>query len=807
MSTLIDIKYALRLLLKSPRFTAMTLGVLIGGLSISLFTFSFLYTTVYKPLPLPEGDSAKAVAIYHNDKYRNITGYEFHHVKDNIQHFEEFGIYGTISIRLSVGQAGRDYSASLVRDGLFKFSRTQPLYGRTIEASDTLPDAAPVALISFEIWQEQFQGDTNLSGKTLRLNGEVTDIIGVMPQGYRFPSTAQIWLPLRDSIFNKPANLSNQFFAYARLKDGASIEQAEQELGQAVNQLYQQHVKLYDLPELVKTAKILTFPMAQTGNEGGIVFAFLNGIAGLILLLACINVGNLLLARTLQRQKETAIRAAIGATTQRLVSHLMWEGIIISVLGGVLAVLLVGGALEYFNILFHSWVPNGGSFWWQYGMDGATLLMGVVFTLVTIALSSFLPAWRSAHQDVNATLRDGTRGAQGKKAGRMSKILVTTQIFLVATLMMIGAVSAYISHKLINIDLGDDYSNVITARFGVPDDKYVTKAEQLNVYLSLKDKIAAHPQVSGVIASSWIGKSTLTIDGHDFSREEDKPSVDTITVIGSTETYGVNLIAGRQFEQRDDINARKTAIISQSMANRYWPGESPLEKSFIINIGDEEVRVYVIGVVSNRLNSSTLFGKLDSADEVYLSGLQFSSNYFILYYRIEPNTANPEEIFYQAMYDTDRNIELTYSVQPADRNRSMMRDSMKLMSKVTFVTGFFALLLAMVGIYGLTANAVAQKTHEVGIRRAVGASDSAIIKMFLKQGARQLVIGLGLATAFFALISFGFHQFTERLFPVSMYFGVVITVIVGLSTIVMLAILAPTKTAVKMEPSAALRYE
>ena len=662
MSMLIDIKYALRLLLKSPRFTAMTVGVLIGGLSISLFTFSFLYTTVYKALPLPEGDTAKAVAIYHNDKYRSITGYEFYHVKDNMQHFEEFGIYDNINIRLSVGQAGRDYSASLVRDGLFKFSRTQPIVGRTIEASDTLPGAAPVALISYEIWQEQFQGDPNLSGKTLRLNGEVTDIIGVMPQGYRFPNTSQIWLPLRDSIFTIPANLSSQYYAYARLKDGASIEQAEQELGQAVNQLYQQHVKLYDLPELVKSAKILTYPMAQTGNEGGIVFAFLNGIAGLILLLACINVGNLLLARTLQRQKETAIRAALGATTQRIVSHLMWEGIIISVLGGVLALLLVGGALEYFNILFHSWVPSGGSFWWQYGMDSATLLMGIVFTVVTIALSSFLPAWRSAHQDVNATLRDGTRGAQGKKAGRMSKILVTTQIFLVATLMMIGAVSAFISHKLINIEFGVDYNNLITARFSVPDTKYVSQAEQLNVYLSLKDKIAAHPQVSGVIASSWVGEKALTIDGQDFEREEDKPRVDTLTVIGSTETYGVKLVAGRQFDQRDDINARKTAIISQSMANRYWPRESPIEKSFVINLDNEQMRVYVIGVVSDRMNSSTLFGKPDAADEVYLSGLQFNTNYFIVYYRIQPNTANPEEIFYQAMYDTDRNIELTYSL-------------------------------------------------------------------------------------------------------------------------------------------------
>jgi ABC-type antimicrobial peptide transport system permease subunit len=202
-----------------------------------------------------------------------------------------------------------------------------------------------------------------------------------------------------------------------------------------------------------------------------------------------------------------------------------------------------------------------------------------------------------------------------------------------------------------------------------------------------------------------------------------------------------------------------------------------------------------------------MFGRLDSADEIYVSGLQFINSFQIVYYRILPATENAEEIFYQALFDTDSSIEMTYSVQLASKNRNMMRDSMRLMSNVTFGTGFFALLLAMVGIYGLTANSVAQRTHEVGIRRAVGASDKDITQMFLKQGARQLIIGLGLAVMFFALLAFGFHQFTEEMFPVFFYFGIAITVVVSLSIIVMLAIYAPTKRAVKMEPSMALRYE
>jgi len=804
---LIDIKYAFRLLFKAPKFTAMTLGVLIGGLSISLFTFSFLYTMVYKPLPIPEAETAKSVGVAFDGGYNLITGYEYNNVKESVTSFAEFGVYDNRNVRLSVEESGRDISGSHVQSGFFEFSRTKPILGRTIQAQDTKVGANPVALISYDIWHSEFNGDENVLSATMMLNGETTDVIGVMPQGYLFPNTSQVWLPLVDSAFNATAEQSEYFYAYGRIKTDTTIEQAELELGQAINQIYQQNVQLYKMPELVKGAKLMSFQSAQTNGQGGIVFTFLNAISWLILLLACINVGNLLLARTIERQKETAIRAALGATTSRLVSQLMWEGVIISVVGGILSLLLVGAALDYTEIAFHSWVPGGGSFWWHWGMDLPTFIMGITFTFITILLSAFLPAWRSANQDINTTLRDGTRGAQSKKAGRISRILVTSQVFLVATLMLIGSVSAYISHKFINLEMGDNYTDVMSARMYIPENKYPELEQQLALFQSLREKIEQHPQVVGVVANNWRRQSTVTLEGRDYASEESKPKIDIVTVIGDTATLGINLVAGRQFTHFDKSEHRKTAMISQSMAKRYWPGESPLEKSFQIKVDDKNEKVFVVGVVTDRLNASTMFGRLDSADEIYVSGLQFINSFQIVYYRILPTTENAEEIFYQALFDTDSSIEMTYSVQLASKNRNMMRDSMRLMSNVTFGTGFFALLLAMVGIYGLTANSVAQRTHEVGIRRAVGASDKDITQMFLKQGARQLIIGLGLAVVFFALLAFGFHQFTEEMFPVFFYFGIAITVVVSLSIIVMLAIYAPTKRAVKMEPSIALRYE
>jgi len=807
MSVWIDIKYALRLLFKAPKFTALTIAVLVGGLSISLFTFSFLYTTVYKALPIAEGETAKAVAIYENGQYGLISGHEYWEIKDNLTSFAEFGIYDNRDVRLSIEQSGKSYSSSYVRDGFFEFSRTKPILGRTITAQDTLPGAPAVAVISSVVWQSDLNGDENVLDKTILLNGEQTQVIGVMPADYRFPNTSKLWLPLSDDDIIKSAQNASYYYAYARVNPEVSVEDAERELGQVVNQIYQQNISLYDLPESQKSAELLTFQMAQTAGQGGIVFGFLNAVSWLILLLACINVGNLLLARSIERQKETAIRAALGATQSRLVSQLMWEGVIISVIGGVLAILLAGAALDYINVIFNSWIPSGGSFWWDYGMDLATLLMGIAFILVTIFMAAFLPAWRSAKQNINTTLRDGTRGAQSKKAGRVSRMLVTTQVFLVATLMLIGSISGFIAHKFINLELGDDYRNVMSARITIPENKYPEEKQQLALIEQLVEQVNAHSNTQNVLTNTWFGQSSITIEGVDYGSEQDKPKADVISVIGDVNTVGLNVIAGRNLDHQDKQGNRKVVLISQSMANRFWPGESPLEKSFTLNFDDKEERVFVVGVISNRMNPSSLFGKLDSEDEVYISGRQFVSLFHIFQYRIMPETNAAEEIFYRAMFNVDSNLELTYAVQPAEKNRNKMRESMQVLSDVTFGTGFFALILALVGIYGLTANSVAQKTHEIGIRRAVGASDKNIIEMFLKQGAKQLITGLGFALMLFAAISYGFHQFTEELFPIYMYFTQAIVVSIGLSIVVLFAVYSPTRRAVKMEPSMALRYE
>ncbi|WP_019026571.1 FtsX-like permease family protein [Colwellia piezophila] len=813
MSVLIDIKYALRLLFKAPKFTAMTLSVLVGGLTISLFTFSFLYSTLHKALPMPEGETALVlstetigISMNMDTNQNSLSAYEFRQIAKTQSSLDEFGLYESIDARLSFEDTGKNISATYVDSGFFRFSRTKAMMGRTIQQQDMVVGTTPVAVISYETWQNELSGSKDVLTMTINLNDRVTDVIGVMPPGYRFPGIAKIWLPLKQSQLNKQQNTSSYFTAYARLKSGVSNEQATKYLSAALDQLYQQSVKLYNQPEANKIVHLRSYPMDQVNGIGNTMFIFLNVVAWSILALGCINVGNLLLARSMERQKETAIRAALGATSKRLVSQLMWEGIIITTVGAILSVLLVGAALDYTNIALHSWMPNSMVFWWHWGLDKETLGMAIIVTLVTIILAVFLPAWRSAHQDINAALRDGTRGAQGKKAGRLSRLLVTVQVFLVAFLMLIGTLSGFITQTFINLETGDDYSDIMRASINLPKNKYQTPQEQALLFQALLERIKNDSNVIDAHATT-LSHLPIILSEFDFDDSHEKLSIDTFTVIGNTEFSGITLVAGRHLNRRDKSGARKVVLISQSMANRYWPGESALEKKITLEIAGKAESLFIVGIVTNRFNGRSLFGKLDSEDETYISGLQFIKPRMRIYYKTIKGSVNAAGIFYRALFEIDRNIDVVQTVQPAERNRNLMRDGMRLTSKVIFGTGFFALMLAMVGIYGLTANSVAQRTHEIGIRRAVGATDKNITDMFIKQGGRQLLTGLGLALLLFTLISVMFNEFSEGLIPTYLYFVLASVVIVSLSLIVMLAIYAPTRKAVVMEPSLALRYE
>jgi predicted permease len=807
MPILLDIKYALRLLLKTPKFTALTLFVLVGGLSISLYTFSFLYTLVYKSLPLPEGESIKRLSISINNDGRSIPAYEFIKIKDNLDSLSEVGVFDSVAYRLSIGDAGKTIQATFVEPNIFEFSRTTPFMGRGFLADDMKPSASPVAVLSYYTWKNEFDSAQDIIGHEIRLNDVLTNVIGVMPEGYGFPINTRIWLPIPERLINLAPESPNKIQAYARLKNGVSEAQAEKEIAHAMNVIYQQTAKLYDKNEGQINADLNSFPSAQTDGEGSLMFTFFNLVAFFILLLACINTGNLLLARAIERQKETAIRAAIGAPLNRLTLQIMWEGIIVTLLSSILALLLVAELLDFTETIMHSALNDRLAFWWHWGMDKATLLMALAFMLITIFLASFIPAWKTANQDINVTLRDGTRGAQGKKSGKMFKVLVTTQIFIISVLMLIGSFAAFISHFLMNIESNENYQQVIAAQIYLPKEKYSEKQQQSSFFETLYSRIKNKSNVTDAVVKGYLGEKTVFLDRADINDSGQQNLADVVSLIGSSDFYGPKLLQGRHLDSRDNANSRKTALVSQAMAERYWPNNSAIEQRIKLAVNDQQEWFYIVGVIENLLEEvPVIINSNDGNDKVYVSGYQYPKQYQLLYYHYtgEPETA--EESFYQVLFTLDRNIE-PLRVEPAEQNMNMMKNMMKITSDITFGVGAFALLLALTGIYGLTSNSVNRRAHEIGIRRAVGATDQDVVSMFLKQGSRQLFTGLGCALFLFALMAYGFNSFSGSGIPSELYLVLAISVSSILSLVVMTAIYIPTKRAVNMEPSSALRYE
>jgi len=804
----LDIKYALRQLLQSPKFSALTLLVLIGGLFVSLFSFSFLNSVLYKDLPLPEGESIVRVSTQslEDSDLDPMPAWETTHVIAEQTSFAEIGRYISTSGHIIFEQTSKRLSLEQVDSNFFAFSKIAPLLGRTLEKSDFEAGAEPVVVLSHVIWQSTFNAQQDIIGQVINLNNQLTTVVGVMPEGYAFPVAGRAWQPLPLAYRQPKISDDSWLSVYGRLKPDTSVTQAETELTTLLKGFYQQKQQTLGLDYEPRTIAISSFPTAQVNGSGGVIFTFINGVALCILLLACINVGNLLLARALEKNKETAIRAALGAPTKRLISQLMWEGGILTIIGCVLAVLLTGAALSYTELVLQSHMADNLAFWWHWGMDLDTVLAAILFASITLFFACFLPAYKAATQDVNATLRDGTRGAQGKKAGKLSRILLTSQIFLISTLMLIGGLSAFLSQTIIGMDMGVNFKNTLDVNLPLPEHKYATPEQRIAYYQSLKIELEQQDSIGSVSLGAYLGKKPVLPTKILAATAQDKPSVDVIEVIGNTQSYGPYLVDGRHLDGRDNRKAMRTVLISDSMAKRYWPNSSPLGEQVDIELESGSLAHTVVGIVTNRMNASSLFGSLDKEDEVYISALQGEVGELRATLKHFGDKQQAQTDFYRTFYRQDSSLEPGYFRSKED-DFGMLHKIAKTTFAITFGCAFFALFLALTGIYGLSAGSVYQRYNEIGIRRAVGASDKAIISLFLKQGSKQLLLGSGLALVFFVLIAYLFHNFTEQLVPIYIYPMLASAVTALVASAVLLAIYFPTRNAVVLEPSQVLRYE
>lgn len=813
MFLLDDIKYALRLLKKQPFFSALAVGVLAGGLAVSVYTFSLLQTAVYKDLPLPGGDKIVTVRA-RSETGNQVFTFEAQQLRSRLTTLTEIGLFRISSATLKEFDVNRSIIATHAEWSIFEFSRTQPLMGRGLVEADMLDGAEPVAVISFGLWQSQFGASKDILEQVVHLNKIPRRIVGVMPEGYAFPVRTQVWLPLSNRDLNAPAYAPNGGLAemvsiYARLTDGANMNEAAEEFNVLFRELRAQYPRPTTENYRYDDVEVTTFQRANFGDGGMVLFTVLNVVAFAILLLSCANVGNMLLARTNERAREIAVRVALGAPRLRLIAQMSLESTIICVLGGFIALVLAAWWLNATNGVLHSLEP-GLPYWMNWALDGSTIVVSAVFIAIAILLVSALPIWSISRINSATLLRDGTRGAQSRTGGRITQALVTLQIILISLIMVVGGSLTVIANRFVTVNFGIDSDRLLFVEANAPEETIPVEklAESLLQFeRQLLTELRNEPTLEAAIQWTPVGDMLFTIDNAEYPDMADYPEASVVVSSDAPTQIGGKLLEGRYFDHRESVSGARSVMVTKTLADSYWPGASPLGRSIhlLSDSGTRGDAYTVVGVIQDVLDPSRVL----QIDARAYTSLILPPNKDIFKFPGEflvRHNGNEELARAAAVRVIEKlnGIPARPIVPYAEELERAMRLA-RAMTETFEEAGLFALLLGLTGIYGLCRNEVIRRTQEIGLRRAIGATERAISLLLLRQSVRRLLVGVLFGGALSVLALFMLLKFAALGVPTMLTIGVV--VFLTISALVFMASYFSARRVLKAEPAEALRYE
>lgn len=824
MSVWIDIKYALRLLMKKPMFAATSVLIVAIGLGLTVYTWTLLNQLIFKPMTL-NGDTP-LVAIEGEFKYTHGRGlradpYHLKQVIDESRLLQGMSMYRTQSATLS-GMSNqtrtRKLHAANTQWNLFEMAGVQPILGRGFSPQDQDVGAESFSVISYDIWQNYFAGDENIIGTNAKVNGELSRIIGVMPQGFALPGVAQIWQPLSTTQLYPPQpsdTYRDALNAVGRLKAGVSQPQFQQELKAILA------IKFQELPQdLAWRATspggyMRAFPFKLTNNDvyqHYSIFVVMLTVVVLILLLTCINIGNLLLARVNERIKEVAIRISLGIPRKRLILQMLWESIFICSLGGIVAYAFAFWGVSLTNSVFDQIFSVNGArpFWWSLRLEIDSIIVLAVAILLMVVVTGFIPAWRALSQDVNSVLRDGTRGALSKKAGRANKALVVTEIALSCVVLVIATMLLSNSYSAQNSDYGVDATNRITATLQLPRSSYPHNdlPKRNDFYYRLKDSLEERTNINGVayftsLPGTGGGSSHFEIQGKAAPVYNENPVWNFELVNrGAWGVAGMKIIAGRDFDLRDVESGESPVLINESMAKEHFPnGDAIGQQVRTVDEGDwhTEWRT-IVGIVSDSVHGSIVETTSANHTGYGLMDLRAWTMDVIVHYSGSESQAR------NALIEAINNIDADVSAYHIQSYKNLIKEPLLLVNAVNSIflwCGLVALFLAASGIYAVSANSITLRSMEIATRRALGSRDAQIIQLFLKEAGVQLAFGLGIGLT---LSLWVINQLTQSMIiDGASYLIGLIGIPFFIIVMVIVATLIPATKITNQQPSVALR--
>ena len=826
-----DLRFGVRMLLKHPGFTFIAVMTLALGIGANTAIFSIVNAVLLRQLPYPE--PSRLVMLWSTMQSQGVSSSgsslpDYREWRDHNHVFEGLGGYYYGDFNLSgASREPERVQGGRVTANLFQVLGVAPAMGRGFLPEEEKWGRHQVVMLSYELWQRRYNSDPGIVGRAINLGGEPHTVVGVMPQGMPFfdnqPKT-ELWTPISFPAGDNHDSRNNYFVnLVGRLKPGVTVEQAQADVSSVASRIHE------TTGEKLLGGYVVPLREQLVGNVRPMLLVLLGAVA-FVLLVACVNVANLLLARATARERELAIRASLGASRRRIIRQLAVESLPLGLMGSVAGLLLAVWGIDLLASLLPATLPRHN----PITIDLPVLLFTLLISLMTALIFGLLPAFQVAGADVQSALNEGGRsGKQGRRQGRLRAVLIASEMALALVLLIGAGLMIESFFRLRRVDTGFSAQNVLTMRIALPDSKYPKPKSVedpapagLGFYERLLERVKALPGVeaAGVSTTLPLGAGNswgklFSIEGRPLPASMAQVPVVRFTLASPEylSAMRINVLRGRAFNEHDTENSQGVAIISDSIARKYFQGEDPLGKTVWMGppenlLPPEALKVIgrfqrrtVVGVVADVKGSS-----LEAASEVMVyapytqSRREGWSNSFMLSVRTASAPESMAASLRKQVYalDPDQPVSDVMTMEERlNQSLSQPRFSAVLLGLFALV----ALVLAAVGIYGVISYTVTQRTHEIGIRMALGASAQDILKMVVGQGMMLTLIGvgIGLVAAFLLTRAMSSLLFEVSSFDPLTYAGVSLLLVI----IAFIACYIPARRATRVDPMIALRYE
>ena len=813
-----DVRFALRVLAKQPLFIAIVILTFALGIGANTAVFSVLNAVVLRPLPFHEPQNLVAIGEYDTrenadpgTQIYSIAYLDYVDWRDQNTVFDRVAVYTNQSVStLTDGNEATHVQGESISADLFSLLGIQPVLGRIFLPNEDQP-GNHVVILSHDLWQRRFGSDRGVIGKSLTLDGQQFQIIGVMPPRFTFPigsNPPELWISMSSLRESKDAGppvteqRDNDFLrCIARLKPGVSIQQAQANI-ETITAVWRHQ---YPDVKLYTGAKVIPELSAMIGSTQSALL-MLCAMAGCVLLVACVNVANLLLARSLSRHREISIRAALGAGRWQIIRQLLIESALLGSLGGFAGLLVSIWGIDSLKAFLPS-IPRID----QISPDPRVLAFTGIVSLGVGISAGLLPAWRASHPNLATSLNEASRGSsEGAGSRRTRAALVVIEVVLALVLLTSAGLLVESFVRLQKVPAGFDANNVITARVALPDTAYGKPEQAAAFYKKLLERVAVLPGVESAGAAWWIPLSGSEI-GFTFNVQErpvpaGQQPVAEVNVVTPDYFRAMNIAIrhGRAFNDRDDRTAPPVVIVSESFAKQFFPGEDPIGKRIIpngsIDPGKPPVRE-IVGVVADMHLISL---RLPPKPQIYIPHQQFAIQSMSIFVRTQIDPQSLTAALRRTIADLDKDVPVYRTRTLADyMSGSVAQPRLNAMLVTLFAV--IALLLAAAGIFGVMSYSVTQRTQEIGIRIALGAQRSDVLRLIVLQGMR--FVGAGLVIGLIGVL------LCSRLLQ-SFLFGVgatdlrtMLSVTLILIGVALVACLIPARRATLVDPIHALRAE